>query len=219
MRAQGSFEGATRKGQTGALVPLLPLKADKTLVGLGVLSSLRGEVTLFGGQAFLSVPSQDGAFHTEELGSHQDAAAFMVVASVTDWQTVALPKDTQLDDLPSALEQMAEGAGLDIEQPFPFMIEGSVGNLTLSVLDGSAFAGDKELSEDALKAASRKATRATSQGTGVGFFAKAEHPEFLASGTQVHLHFVEQSNALAGHVEHIDLPSGTSFRLPIPRGR
>jgi acetolactate decarboxylase len=219
VRVDGSFQAATQKGQASALVPLLPLKADKTLVGLGVLSSLRGEVTLFGGQAFLSVPSQDGGFSTEELGAHQDSAAFMVQASVSDWQTVALPQNTGLDELPSAFEKLAEAAGLDVEQPIPFMIEGSVGNLTLSVVNGSAFVGDREIPEEAMKAAARKVTRATCQGTGVGFFGKSDHPEFLANDTHVHLHFVEQTGALAGHVEHIDLPSGTSFRLPIARSR
>jgi alpha-acetolactate decarboxylase len=194
----------------------LPFKADKHWVGLGLLSSLRGEVTLFDGQAFLSVPSADGAFQTEELGAHEDGAAFLVVASVPDWQSASLPKDAVLEDLPSTLLDLAEGAGIDVSRPFPFMIEGSVGNLILSVVDGSAFAGERQVSEDALNAASRKATRVSCQGTGVGFFAKGEHPEFLAS-SPIHLHFVEQSGKLAGHVEHLDLPRGTRFRLPVAR--
>ena len=195
---------------------LAPLKKDKHAVGLGLLSSLRGEITLFDGQAFLSVPSPDGGFRTEELGAHEDGAAFLVMASVPEWQSVSLPQNTVLEDLPSALSELAEGAGVDVERPFPFLLEGGVGNLVLSVVDGSAFAGEREVSEDALKAASRKATRASCQGTGVGFFAKGEHPEYLAS-SPIHLHFVEQSGKLAGHVEQVDLPSGTRFRLPLAR--
>jgi alpha-acetolactate decarboxylase len=219
VRTHGSFEAATRQGKTSKVVDLAPLRADKQSLGLGLLSSLRGEVTMFDGQVFLSLPNQDGSFRTEELGAHQDGAAFMVVASVPHWQTVQLPKNTSLDELPAALEELAQGAGLDVEQPLPFMIEGGVGNLTLSVVDGSAFAGDRQVSDDALKTASRKVTRASCQGTGVGFFAKGDHPEFLAEGTAVHLHFVEQLTKLAGHVESVDLPSGTSFRLPVARAR
>jgi acetolactate decarboxylase len=215
VQTYGSLEGATRQGKTSSAVALATLRADPRNIGLGLLSSLRGEITLFDGKAFLSVPDTDGSFHTEELGSHADGAAFMVVASVTDWQTVTLPKNAALEDLGSALEELAKGAGLDAERPFPFMIQGSVGNLTLSVVDGSAFAGEREISDDALKAASRKATRASCQGTGVGFYAKGDHPEYLLAGSPVHLHFVEQSSQLAGHVEHIDLPSGTSIRLPV----
>jgi acetolactate decarboxylase len=216
VRVHGSFAAATRQGKTSSAVALLPFKADKHWVGLGLLSSLRGEVTLFDGRAYLSLPSADGGFRTEELGAHEDGAAFLAVASVPDWQSLSLTKNTVLEDLPSALEELAEGAGLDVERPFPFMIEGGFGNLTLSVMDGSAFAGEREVSEDALKAASRKATRASCQGTGVGFFAKGEHPELLAS-SPIHLHFVEQSEQLAGHVEHLDLPSGTRVRLPVAR--
>lgn len=217
VRAHGSFEAATRQGKTSSVVALAPLRADKHLVGLGLLTSLRGEVTVFGGQAFLSVPNQDGSSRTDELGAHQDNAAFMVVASVPEWQTVSLQQNTVFDELPSALEDLAQGAGVDVEQPFPFMIEGGVGNLTLSVMDGSAFAGERQISDDALKAASRKATRASCQGTGIGFFAKGDHPEFLGAGSRLHVHFVEQSTKLAGHVERLDLPRGTSFRLPASR--
>lgn len=217
VQVHGSLEAATRQGKTSSVVSLSPLKADKHSLGLGLLSSLRGEITAFDGRAFLSVPSPDGSFRTDELGAHEDGAAFLVTASVPEWQSVSLPRNTVLEDLPSALEELAEGAGLDVERPFPFMIEGGVGNLTLSVVDGSAFVGEREVSADALKAASRKAKRASCQGTGVGFFAKGEHPDFLVPDSQVHLHFVEQSGTLAGHVESVDLPSGTQFRLPLAR--
>jgi acetolactate decarboxylase len=212
----GSLQAVIDYGKTGSVVGLSRFKGNKSMIGLGLLSSLRGEFAVVEGEAWVSYPNNDGTLRSTELGANDETAAFMIAAVVPDWQSLALPQQAAFDDLEDAIENLGRSAGLDVERPFPFLIEGALVNLAFSVVDGRAFMSETALSRDALMAASVKAQYPSVQGTIVGFFSKQEQPEFLEPGASMHLHVILRNEKQAGHVTRVDLPTGSSFRLPVP---
>jgi acetolactate decarboxylase len=217
MDTHGSLQMLMDHGRTDPVAALAPVKQNKTRIALGMLSALRGEFAIFEGEAWVAYPNDDGTFRSNELGANDETAAFMVSATVPEWQSLALREDARFDDLDDAIEKLGESAGLDVEQPFPFLIEGALVNLAFSVVNGRPFAGETRLSRDALMAAAAKAKYPSTQGTIVGFFSKRSRPEFLEPGSSLHLHVVLRADNQMGHVDRVDLPSGTSFRVPVPR--
>lgn len=217
LRTYGSLQFLMDQGQTRPVVSLASLRADKTLVGLGSLSALRGEIAIIPNEIWVAYPNDDGGTsRANELGAGDETAAFLVTASVPNWQTVPLEEDTSFDKLPEALEAIGRSAGLNVDRPFPFLIEGSLANLSFNVVDGRPFQGATRFDREQLSVASPKRKYDAIVGTVVGFFGKDEYREFLHPGTRLHAHVVLRSERQMGHVDSVDLPRGATFRVPAP---
>jgi alpha-acetolactate decarboxylase len=219
VRTYGSLKATIEDRMLDKVVSLAQLRGDRALVGFGLLSALRGEVVLVNGEAWLSYPNTDGTVRSAKAGANDETLAFLVAATVPEWQDVPLTEDIEFDALDDVVERLAKSARLDTEKPIPFVVEGALVNLNYSVVNGAAFAAGGKLSREALKAASPKVKLASAQGTLVGFFSREERPEFLEPGTNVHVHVVVSSRNEAGHVDSVDLPRGTALRFPVPGRR
>jgi acetolactate decarboxylase len=204
------------QGMSRPVVSLKSLRPAKNLIGLGSLSALRGEIVIIPNEIWVAYPHEAGALRANELGAADETAGFLVTASVPDWQTLPLPEDTDFSELPDAIEKLGESGGLNVERPFPFLIEGAFANLALKVVDGRAFQGQTRLSLEELEVAAAKAKLAAVDGVLVGFFASQDQPEFLHPGTRLHVHAVLPAEELAGHVDRVDLARGTTVRIPAP---
>lgn len=216
IRTYGSLQFMMEQGQTRSVVSLATLRAESTLVGLGSLSALRGEIAILPNEIWVSYPNDDGTSRANEIGSADETAAFVVAAAVPNWQTVPLAEDTSFDQLADAIEAIGRSAGLNVDRPFPFLIEGSLANLNFNVVDGRAFQGAPSFSRDELRVASPKRKYDAVEGTIVGFFGRDEYREFLHPGTRLHAHVVLRSEGQMGHVDSVDLPRGVTFRVPAP---
>lgn len=199
------------------MVSLSALKGDPNLVGLGWLSALRGEIAIVPNEIWVAYPKDDGTPRANVLGPSDETAAFLVTASVPAWQTLPLPEDTAFDDLADAVEQLGASAGLDVERPFPFLVEGSLANLEYHVVDGRSFQDGGALSSEVLRVAAAKGKRASVEGLLVGFYGEEGQPEFLEEGSRLHIHVVLRAEQQMGHVDRVDLPRGITFRVPSPR--
>jgi alpha-acetolactate decarboxylase len=216
VRTYGSLKATMEERSLGTVISLAQLRGDSALVGLGLLSSLRGEVLIVNGETWLSYPNTDGTVRSQKAGANDETLNFLVAATVPDWQSVPLEEDTKFSDLGDAIQRLATSSLLDTKKPIPFVVDGALVNLNFSVVNGVAFAADREVSPEALKTASPKVKLDSAQGTLVGFFSDDERPEFLEPGTDVHAHVVVSSRSEAGHVDSVDLPRGTAIRLPMP---
>lgn len=215
VRTYGSLGAIFDRGATRPVISLATLKQDPSWVGLGKLSGLRGEITIVSGEVWTSFRNDDGSSTARELGAGDETAAFLVASRVLDWQPVPLSESVAFADLADALEELVQRAGLDLKGPLPFLIEGALVNLVFSVTDGRAFSGESNLSREALGVSAAKSQVASAEGTLVGFFANAQHPEFLEPGTRLHLHVLLSESRRMGHVDHVDLPAGATVRLPL----
>lgn len=216
VRTYGSLKATMEERNLGTVISLAQLRGDSALVGLGLLSALRGEVVMANGEAWLAYPNTDGTVRAQKAGANDETLNFLVAATVPEWQSVPLVEDTKFSDLGDAIERLAKSSLLDTSKPIPFVVDGPLVNLHFSVVNGVAFAADREVSPEALKTASPKVKLDSAEGTLVGFFSDGEHPEFLEPDTNVHVHVVVSSRSEAGHVDSVDLPHGTAVRLPLP---
>jgi alpha-acetolactate decarboxylase len=213
----GRLSDVMEHGRTGPAVWLRKMGDDPSLVGLGALSGLRGEVAVVDGRVWLGYATGDTTSHGRELDGADETAAFLAVASVPEWQTFTLEVrvlDAQLD---RTLEALARDAGLDTRGPLPVVVTGRFRDLSFHVVDGRGMAPGVPISEKELLAASSKGTVDDTQGVLVGFFSTAAHPAILHPGARRHLHVVLPEKPEIGHVDHVDVEAGATVRLPLPQ--
>jgi acetolactate decarboxylase len=215
-RTYGTLHGLM-EGKTGAHVSLASLRGDKSLVGLGSLSELRGEVWIFGGEVWVSYPKDDKTAWARELGTLNETAAFVVTARVPEWQTGTVSRDVPFEELPDFVEGLARGAGLDSKRPFPIVIEGELSGLALNVVDGRGFTTGKKIAREELMDAAVKAEYPRAEGVIVGFFSSRDRPDFVHPGSRLHLHVLLRGENQVGHVDRVALTRASQIRLPTAR--
>jgi len=111
------------------------------------------------------------------------------------------------------IEAKAREAGLDVEQPFPFLLKGNFDSVKYHVVrppqGGAGHGGAAGPSDSALNA---EATGTSA--TVVGFFSRNHEGVFTHRGSHAHLHVV-LANGESGHVD--ELRVGPDVQLLLPR--
>jgi alpha-acetolactate decarboxylase len=212
----GSLSDLMGQGKTGPAVWLRKMGDDPSLVGLGALSGLRGEVAVIDGAVWLGYSTDATSSHGRALSGADETAAFLVVASVPEWQTFTLATSVIDADLDRRLEKLARDAGLDARTPLPVVVSGRFENLRFHVADGRGMPQNQPISEKELLAASSKGAHENVKGVLVGFFSTGVHPAIFHPGAHHHLHWVVREDPEIGHVDRVDLAVGTTVRLPLP---
>lgn len=217
LRVYGSLDALSNEGRIGPTVWLSTLEADPTLVGLGSLSDLRGEVLVLGGEVWLGYPAGPNGPYARKLGDSDETAAFLVTASVPSWRTLSLVRDIPNDALEASVEQLARDAGLDVDQPFPIVIEGTLNKLEYNVVNGRGFEAGKPIPRVVLMAAAARNALDSAEGVLVGFYGRHAQGKFVHPDTRLHVHVLLPEERQVGHVDHVDIPAGATVRLPAPR--
>lgn len=212
----GSLSDVMKEGKTGPAVWLRKMTDDPSLVGIGALSGLRGEVAVIDGTVWLGYSTDATSSHGRELSGTDETATFLAVAAVPQWQTFTLATRVHGADLDRRLEKLARDAGLDARLPIPVVITGRFENLRYYVADGRGMDTGRPISEQELAAAASRAAHPAAKGVLVGFFSTGMHPAILAPGVRHHLHVVLREKPEIGHVERVDLEVGTTVKLPLP---
>ena len=216
-RVYGSLDALSNEGKIGPAVWLSSLQADPTLVGLGSLSELRGEILVLGGETWLGYPAGPNGPYGRTLGDSDETAAFLVTASVPDWRTLSLVRDIANADLEASVEQLGRDAGLDVEQPFPIVIEGALKDLEYNVVNGRGFEAGKPIPRVVLMAAASRSAAESADGVLVGFYGKHAQGKFVHPDTRLHVHVLLREQRQVGHVDHVNIPAGATVRVPAPR--
>lgn len=204
------------QGKTGPAVWLRKMSDDPSLVGIGTLSALRGEVAVVDGKVWLGYATDPTSSHGRALDGADETAAFLVVASVPEWRTFTLATGELDGGIARRLEKLARETGLDARRPIPVVITGRFLNLRFRVADGRGMKPGRPISEQELVGASSKGDAADADGVLVGFFSTAPNPVIFHPGSPLHLHVVLADKPEIGHVDHVDLDVGTRVRLPLP---
>lgn len=212
----GSLSDLMQHGKTSPAVWLRKMTDDPSLVGIGSLSGLRGEVAVLDGGVWLGYSTDATSSHGRALSGADETAAFLAVASVPEWQTFTLATAVIHLDLDRRLEKLARDAGLDARGPIPVVVTGRFENLHFHVADGRGMPENQPVSEKELLASSSKATREDAKGVLVGFFSTSAQPAILHPGEHHHLHVIIQEKPEIGHVDRVNLTVGTTVRLPLP---
>ena len=217
VRNWGTLRAMFHDGVTGATVSLDSLLPDPELHALGALADLAGEVTIVGGRAWLSRPSEAGAT-AETTRVAGDGATLLVASRVPAWQSVRIDRSIPFEELDDRIAALAAASGLDTTGRIPFLGVGRLENLAWHVVDGRRLTVEATSHLDHL-AASNRDSLAVATGVLVGFYSEHDERVFTHMGSRTHLHCALESPLAAGHVDHVAIPAGAELRFPrVARG-
>ncbi len=196
-------------GNIESVIGLDSLSNKKHFYALGAVEHLKGEI-----QIFDSKPSN--SFVTDSSLQIKDSynlkAALLVYAEVEEWDTFKTENSTTKEELESTIFELAKKSGINTEKPFPFLLEGTVASLDWHVInwkDGDTVHNHKKHTEAGLNGNLKNR-----QVQIIGFYSTKHKAVFTHHTTNMHMHFKTDDNAIAGHIDDINLDNELTLKLP-----
>lgn len=181
------------------------------LLSQGAASGLRAEITIIDGKPLVTY----GDPCPSCLPLHSETATLLVTNKVSSWSDpIPLPDDLTGHALDRFIIEQAGRAGLDMRQPFPIRIRGTLNNVAMHVIKaanpkfGGHGSGQPMALQEDIKAASI-------DGEVVGFYA----PEALLGivthpGEPFHYHWVDTARTKTAHLDAFGMAKGLTLMLP-----
>lgn len=187
--------------------------------GVAALAGLQGEATIWDGNVTVTTVDEHGHLLASKGVSSEQQATMLVGAYVPSWTQHEETKPVTADALDAFIESTAKQAGVNLEKPFLFTIEGDFSDVDLHVINGACPVHARmkkiELSEEQKPF---EAQMSEISGKVVGIFAKDAVGKLTHPATSTHLHLLytdpETGKRVTGHLEKIGLQKGAMLRLP-----
>ena len=212
VEVHGALRAMLHEGQTGSMVSLDSILPDSSLVALGALANLAGEITVVDGEVYLSYPEGNESTRTEVTRATATGAALLVTAAVPTWQSLRIEHAIRFEELDDQIEILATAAGIEAKR-FPFLLVGDFEDLQWHVIDGTRLNAGESTHQDHLSA-SVQSQRSRASATLVGFYSDRDQGVFTHMGSKTHIHCVVAEPVSAGHVDHVSVPAGTTVKFP-----
>jgi acetolactate decarboxylase len=197
------------QGDIAGHISLISLAELQHLYAVGPMEHLHGEISIFD-----SVPSisriTDGALRTETAFSV--SACFLVYAQVSAWHRGTFPSAIRdAASLESYIVKFASELGIDVSQPFPFLINATPEHATFHVLDKrDGLPHNPELHE---KAKVRFVLQHEPVEV-IGFYSNRHRGIFTPGDANIHMHIKSADGRMSGHLEKIQLERGATLAVP-----
>jgi alpha-acetolactate decarboxylase len=206
------YSGALKTIMSGSIQSVISLDSlsnKKQLYALGAVENLEGEI-----QIFDSKPSNSFVVDStlKIIDSYKLKAVLLVYAEVAEWDSYEISNITTKNDLEEKIFETAKSKGINIEKPFPFLLEGTVSSLDWHVIkwkEGDIIHNHKKHKEAGLNG--------TLRNTGVeilGFYSTKHKAVFTHHTTNMHMHFKTDDNNIAGHIDDLQLDNQLILKLP-----
>jgi acetolactate decarboxylase len=212
VEVHGALRAMLHEGQTGPMVSLDSILPDTSLVALGALANLAGEITVVDGEVYLSYPEGTEGTRTEVARETNAGAALLVTAGVPSWQSLRIEHAIRFEELDDRIASLAVSAGIEAKR-FPFLLVGDFEDLQWHVVDGTRLNAGETTHQDHLSA-SVQSQRSRASATLVGFYSDRDQGVFTHMGSKTHIHCVVAEPVSAGHVDHVTVPAGTTVKFP-----
>ena len=213
VQTHGALRAMLHEGQTGATVTLDKILPNPNVYALGALADLSGEITVVGGKAYLARPDGTDATRTETALQTNAAATLLVVSQVPAWHGIVTERPIRFEELDEAIATLATAAGMNIDERFPFLMEGSFDDLQWHVIDGHRLTSGADSHQDHM-AGAIKTRLDRASGTLVGFYSANDMGVFTHMGSRTHIHCALDEPLATGHVDHVIIPVGTTVKFP-----
>jgi alpha-acetolactate decarboxylase len=212
----GSFQQMTHTGDTKGQVKLASVPQAPGTWGVGATAGLRGEILVHGGNVLVSRGSDlDGKTTAAKPG---EEAVLFASATVQAWTDVTLPRDMDQAAVETFVVEQARARGIDVEQPFAFLIDGTFPRLRWHVVTGdkpSGAGGGHGGSHANLVSGMREFHAPDSTGRLVGIYSgKALAGVVSHVGERFHLHYADRLASVSGHVDAYAVAAGAVLKLP-----
>lgn len=207
---KGALKNIMHKGDLSAKADLKDFENSEHFYALGALENLKGEIQIFDSEPFNtmvvdSVLSFDNSFNKK--------AALLVYASVNKWSSISIPDNlVTYEQLERFVEQSAKANKIQIDEPFPFLLEGTLMSFDWHVINWKD--GDTEHSHDKHISSGLNGTIENRKVELLGFYSDSHHAIFTHHTTNMHIHVKTVDNRIAGHVDGLTLGQGMMLKLP-----
>ena len=207
---KGALKNMMLKGDISAKADLSYFKERNHFYALGAIENLKGEIQIFDSKPF-NTSVVDSNLTIDN--SFNKKATLLVYASVEKWKTINIPDSVSTyEEIEKYIEQTAKENQINIDEPFPFLIEGIALSFDWHVIDWKA--GDNEHSHKKHKTSGLHGTINDRPVVLLGFYSNAHHAVFTHHTTNMHIHVRTTDNELAGHVDDLTLGKGMTLKLP-----
>lgn len=206
----GALRTIMHQGDISAKVDLKDFENSEHFYALGALGNLKGEIQIFDKKPFNTMVIDSSlAFDN----SFNKKATLLVYASVDKWKSINIPDYVvTYEQLESYIEQAAKEKQIQIDEPFPFLLEGSPKSFDWHVINWKD--GDTEHSHDKHISSGLNGTIENRQVEMLGFYSDSHHAIFTHHTTNMHIHVKTVDNKIAGHVDGLTLGQGMILKLP-----
>ena len=134
-------------------------------------------------------------------------------AIVKTWENFSIPSSVQSKkDLEKHIEAVAEEYGIDVNQPFPFLIAGKVKSADWHVINWKD--GDTEHTHEKHIKSGLYGTIKNQDLDMLGFYSDSHHAIFTHHTTNMHIHGRLKTGKIAGHIDDLELGEGMTLKLP-----
>lgn len=204
--SQGDFIA----GKAEKSVSLARFDGLESLYAVGPLEQARGEVSIYDSIPLISEVHDGRVNVTIDSCRH---AAFLVYAIVENWRrvTVRNPINTE-QQLEDHLLAWAVTSGIDVDQPFAFLLNGLIAQATFHILcnrgRGTYNAERHEKSKVRFPIANESVEV-------IGFYSRRHRGIFTPRDSNFHMHVRTLDNRFSGHLEAFNWEYGVMLYLPI----
>ena len=183
----GALKNMMHKGDLSAKVTLDELKEMNHLFALGAVENLKGEVLILDGIPSVSYVKGNDSSKTMMLDdSFEKNACLLVLASVEEWESINIPNTVvTYEEFEGYVAETAAEKGIDIEKPFPFMIEGLAKSFDWHIIDWPE--NDTEHSHEKHIYSGLYGTLENQTVEMLGFYSNKHHAIFTHHSTNMHV--------------------------------
>lgn len=206
----GALKNMMHKGDISAKFDLADLKETENLYAIGALENLKGEIQIFNSESFNTFV-QDSTVTIDNTFTKK--ATLLVYSIVESWDSYNIPDDiVTYEQLEKHIASVAKKNEINIEKPFPFLIEGKALEFDWHVINWKD--GDTEHSHEKHVNSGLNGTKNDQQVELLGFYSDSHHAVFTHHTTNMHIHLKTGDGKLAGHVDALTLGKGMVLKLP-----
>ena len=204
--------GALKTIMSGNIEPVISLDSlsnKKHFYALGAVENLKGEI-----QIFDSKPSNSFVVDSslQIKASYNLKAALLVYAEVDEWDSFQIKNINTKNELEVLIFETAKNNGINLEKPFPFLLEGTVSSLDWHIINwkyGDTIHNHKKHKNSGLNGAFKNTAVEI-----LGFYSTKHKAVFTHHTTNMHMHFKTEDNAIAGHIDDLMLNEKIVLKLP-----
>lgn len=211
---KGALRDIMHKGDLSAKANLIDFENLKGLYALGAVENLKGEILILDGVPYISSCEIKDSLKINTLKkTFNTKAALFVYSQVNNWMDIKIPFDVQTyQQLEDFINAEAKYQGININKPFPFLVNGNFDSFDWHVIDWKE--EDLEHSHEKHIQAGLHGTKHNTKGIVLGFYSNNHHAIYTHHTTNMHLHIKTDEHDLVAHVD--DLLLGTEMILKLP---
>lgn len=209
----GALKNIMHKSDVSAYADLNDFKGTEHFYALGAVEGLKGEILVLDGEPYIS------SVHEEQLkidNSLDYKASLLVNTSVKEWNEFDIDSEIiTYEELESFISTTAGQNGIDVTQPFPFLLKGRADSLSWHVINWPE--GDTEHTHEKHINSGLHGTHESIELEILGFYSDSHHAIFTHHTTNMHLHFISKDKTKTGHVDGLTLGEGMKLLLPMTK--